>query len=325
MPLGPNDGQGDSKDTVWVIEILGNTLADAMENLQQELSQKLYLGHLQLVILSEEIAREGVGEINDYLHRNNEVRRTAWLLVNGENAGDTLKAAPPVTKIPSLFLSQTLDNSVRLGKLPKQYIGHFWIATSRKGRDGFLPYIKVVNGENILLDGLAYFKGDKMVGRTAPIEIGTFMALRGENPSGYRGAIPLPDVHNESGIIRVERRKSNMTVENENGNLKATFDVTLYGAIEEKTHLSKEFDSNDIRKIEEEWSKRAKNVMLQLVQRLQNDESDIIGIGEIVRGQHSELWNDSIKTKEKWQQVFSTIDIEVNVESHIERVGKIVI
>ncbi|MCK0473567.1 Ger(x)C family spore germination protein [Halalkalibacter sp. APA_J-10(15)] len=323
IPLGPiANGQLNSEDTVWVVEVLGKTIADAMHNLQQKLSQKLYLGHLQLVIMSEEIARKGLGEINDYLHRNHEVRRTAWLLVNGEDAGATLKAAPPVSQIPSLFLSQTLDNAVRLGKLPKQYIGHFWIASSRKGREGFLPYIKVVEGENILLEGVAYFKGDRMVGRTLPIEIGIFMAMRGENPSGYSFAIPLPEQYNETGIVRVEKRKSNITVVNSGGKLKAQLDVNIFGVLEEKTDTDRQMNASDIRKLEEEFSKEGKLVMTKLLEKLQEDGSDIIGVGEVVRGHHSKYWDNCIKTKENWQQMFSEMDIDVSLSTRIERAGK---
>lgn len=41
------------------------------------------------------------------------------------------------------------------------------------------------NKDNILIKGLAYFSGGRMVSKTAPIEIGGFMAMQGMDPGGY--------------------------------------------------------------------------------------------------------------------------------------------
>ena len=87
LPLGPGgsgDSGGDSGDQspVWELQIVGHTMEDAMKNMQQELADRLFLGHLRVIVVSEEVARSGLENINDFLRRQPQVRRTAWMVVS---------------------------------------------------------------------------------------------------------------------------------------------------------------------------------------------------------------------------------------------------
>lgn len=163
IPLGPGESGGSSdgggKQTVWVLSVVGHTIDDAMMNLQQQISGKLFFGHLRVIVISEEIARKGIQNINDYLHRNAEVRRMAWMMVSKGKAKALMEAAPKLERVPTLYLASTLDDAVRHGKFPTNYIGTFWSNSSKKGQEGFLPYIQIMEGENVQISGIAYFKG----------------------------------------------------------------------------------------------------------------------------------------------------------------------
>lgn len=120
IKLGPEKGGTESEKTAWIVETYGYTMKDAMATLQQQLAEKLYYGHLQIIVVNKNIIEEGVTEINDFLKREYEVRRTAWMVASEGEASKVIKAAPPVEIIPSLYMSNTLDNSVRFGRLPRE-------------------------------------------------------------------------------------------------------------------------------------------------------------------------------------------------------------
>ncbi|WP_052345910.1 hypothetical protein [Paucisalibacillus sp. EB02] len=67
------------------------------------------------------------------------------MVVNSSDAKKVLEAAPPVENVPSLYLSDTLDNAVRFGKLPREYLGRYWIDLSDTGVDATLPRVRVIN------------------------------------------------------------------------------------------------------------------------------------------------------------------------------------
>jgi spore germination protein KC len=60
IPLGPGEsggGKGGARQTVWVIDVVGNTIDDALMNLQQQISGRLFFGHLRVIVVSEELAK----------------------------------------------------------------------------------------------------------------------------------------------------------------------------------------------------------------------------------------------------------------------------
>ncbi|RKQ28551.1 Ger(x)C family spore germination protein [Oceanobacillus halophilus] len=320
IKLGPEGGGGEgSKKNAWVLETVGHTIKDAMANLQQQLAEKLYLGHVQIIVISEEIAEKGVTEINDFLRRNPEVRRTSWMVINGGDAKEVLEAAPPVESVPSLYLSNTLDNAVRQGKLPREYLGKFWIDLADIGIDPMIPSIKVEDKDRILVDGMNYFKGDRMVGKFSPIEIGVYMSVMGENQGGYSYAVKLPE---EEGIymIKATERDSKIMTELKNGEPRASIDITIDSIIEEETK-TENLNQNTVRKIEQEAEEKAKKLGDEFVKNLQEDGSDVFGLGARIRAKHKNYWNEEIKTNDKWTETYKEMDIKVTYNINIKRTG----
>lgn len=142
IPLGPQVGAGEKKP-VLVVSVVGHTIEDAIYNLQQEIADEIFLGHLRLIVLSEEVAKEGVKRFNDYLRRNPEIRRTASIVVSKEKASKYMEVSPELERVPSLYLAEMVDSLVDLGKFPESFIGKFWSTFSSKGQDGYLPYFQI--------------------------------------------------------------------------------------------------------------------------------------------------------------------------------------
>ena len=320
IKLGPEGGGGEgSEKNSWVLETVGHSVKDAITNLQQQLAEKLYLGHLQIIVISEDVAENGIEEINDYFRRNPEVRRTAWMIVNKNDAKKVLEAAPPVENVPSLYLSDTLDNAVRFGKLPREYLGMFWIDLSNPGVDATLPRVRVINNDRILIDGMAYFKGNKMINKFSPIEIGMYMALKGMNPAGYSVPISLP---NEEGVYMVKAvgRDSKIKSKIEKGKPTTTFEVNIDAMIEEEIE-SNQLDLSTIQEIEDAASKRVNKMANNFIRQLQEDQSDIFGLGARIRAKYPNYWDKHVKTDEKWAEIYKDMDIEIDYNISIRRTG----
>lgn len=54
---------------------------------------------------------------------------------------------------------------------------------------------------------------------------------------------------------------------------------------------------------------------------MQEKGVDVFGFGEYLRAKNSSYWNGKIITKERWQEAFKNITVEVNVNSRIRRIG----
>lgn len=319
IKLGPEGGGGEgSEKTAWILETYGHTLRDAMANLQQQLAEKLYLGHLQIIVVSDEVAKTGIGDINEYLRRNYEVRRTAWMTVNKKDAAKVLRAAPPLETVPALYLSETLDNAVRFGKLPREYLGKFWIDVSDVGIDPVLPGVKVINNDRILVDGLAYFRGEKMVGLTNPMEIGIYMDMKEKSSGGYPISLSLDD-HDGVFIVETQERQSEIKVAIEDGKPTASIKVEVDANIDEA--IGATLNGSLVEKIEQKANEKTEENCMNLIKQLQEKGADVLGLGARIRARHSDYWKKEVKTDDKWSEVFKDMEISVSFDYTIRRTG----
>jgi spore germination protein KC len=321
IPLGPGEGGGggNSAKSVWVIEVVGHTIDDAMSNLQQQLSAPLFFGHLRIIVISESFAKKGLQNVNDYFHRNPEIRRTTWMVISEGKASAFMRATPELERVPSLYLQATMDQAVRMGKLPNVFIGIFWSAISKKGQDAYVPYVQLKKKKNVEIAGLAYFKGDKMVGTTKPLQIAMLMEIKNMNPAGYQ---TFAEVEGKGlAVYTATHRKSKINVYIDNGKPHFTVKIAIEGNIREKTDDGFRIDPDTIRRIERQTAEFAVKGNRQLIRETQEKGADIFGFGEIVRAFKPFYWNKHIRTKSKWEEMYKDIAVEVTVEVHTRRIG----
>ncbi|MDQ8733606.1 Ger(x)C family spore germination protein [Paenibacillus sp. LHD-38] len=324
IPLGPGESGGSSgsaEQTVWFIDVVGHSIDDAFMNLQQQVSSRLFLGHLRVIVVSEAMAKRGLENVNDYFRRNPEVRRMAWLMISQGNALKFMKAAPKLERVPTLYLMSTLDEGMRMGKFPKDYIGIFWSNLSKKGQEGFLPYVEMKKEQNIEIKGLAYFVGDRMVGVTKPLEIAGYLAIKGVNPAGYRVFIKLDD-SSETVMTNATHRKSEIDVRIKDNvpffTIKISVELNIEGKISEKVKIN---DPATLRAIEKKQEEISVKFYSDIIKKTQAKGSDIFGFGEYVRAKKPHFWNTHVKTDEGWRNLYKECNFEIKALMKVRRIG----
>lgn len=327
IPLGPGGGGGGGgaaggggQNTVWVVEGVGHTIDDAFNNIQQRISSPLFFGHLRIIVVSETLARKGIRNLNEYFRRNPEIRRMTWMLISKGKAEALMKASPQLERVPTLYLLSTLDQSVKIGRFPNDFLGMFWSASSAKGQEGFLPYAALKSEDTVEISGLAFFRDDKLVGVTKPLEIPLYMGITGLNPAGGQAFVQLPGT-SEYILFGARTRKSVIQPEMKNGKPIMKINIFLEGNILEKSNDQVELNSKIIKETEQELAKRATKAYEDLIKKTQEQGSDIFGFGELVRAKKWQYWNREIKTKKNWQNMYKELSFEVSVQTRIRRVG----
>ncbi|MBW7454948.1 Ger(x)C family spore germination protein, partial [Paenibacillus sepulcri] len=298
----------------------GYTIDDALDNLQQQIADPRTLIHLRIVVISEAIARRGLRDLNDYFRRETQVRRTTWLLVSDVEAARLMDVAPPLERVPALYLLAMIEKSHQMGKFPTDYIGKFWSAESKLGQDGYLPYVSIRQKENILLKGMAYFNEDKMVGYTTPIQIGVYMGIMGLNPGGYSALFDVPGV----GVVMVNtlKRSSRVKVKINDGIPHAEIDIQLEATMKEKIGEAGSFDSQaKLHEVERVFEQEVKKNAIQLIKETQLKKSDVFGFGEKIRAHERSFWNRNIKSEKDWENLYAKLTADVHVHVDLRRFG----
>lgn len=107
-------GGGGTGVPVVVYKFTVPTFYDAQRMLNLDSSRTSYLGHIRVLVIGEELARSGVGEILDVFKRSREPRMDFYVMVaRGTTASDVLNVLTPMDKLPANKLFSSLDNSYK--------------------------------------------------------------------------------------------------------------------------------------------------------------------------------------------------------------------
>lgn len=321
LPLGATQGGSSTEQSpVWIVSVVSHTLESAFKDIQQEISDKLFLGHLRVVIVSEELARGGLHDLRDYMRREPQVRRTVRLAVSEGEAAKFMQASPPLERVPALYLTAMLENATKLGKFPSMSLGKFWSYNSAQGREPFLSYLKVEKNRDIKVKGLAYFRGDKMVGATKAREIDYYMGIMGIPYGGYPFLSPLPESGKDGYYtLDVTDRRAIRKIEIKNGRPHVTLRIFIEGNIGEIA--GEPLTESLMRKMEKQNEAEGERNVLALIKRTQKQRSDIFAFGEYVRGKFPKYWNEHVRTIDRWREIYKELPVEIKVKLKIRRIG----
>lgn len=315
---GGQSGSAEEK-SIWPLQAAGENIADALANLQQKVAETLFLGHLRVIVVSKELAERGLADVNDYFRRSPKVRRTTWMMVSEKRAADLMSVAPPMERVPILYILQTMERAEDMGKLPRDFVGNFWTLESSDGQDGYLPYISKEGDSNIKINGLACFHGNKLAITSSPFEIMTLMEINGMNPAGY--SIP---VHTDDGVFEVTvfRRLARIHTQIVNGVPVARVSIHLDVNISEKWKGTADLQNPaTISSIKQAVNDGVHRSCLAFIKKTQKNQTDIFGFGEHLRAAHPAYWQSKVRSKSNWEKLYPALKIDIKVTSRIHRMG----
>ncbi|WP_081411776.1 Ger(x)C family spore germination protein [Alicyclobacillus herbarius] len=326
IPLGPGQEGGGGAGTnprqaVWVVSSFGPNVTEALQHLQLQVADPLFYGHLRVIVVSRAFAeRRGLSDLMDYLRRNPQVRRTLWIVVSQHLASTLMATAPPLERVPTLYLISTMDQAIRMGKFPNEFLGTAESKAVMKGREMVLPYVDVRNQENLLVQGLAYFRDYRMVGATDTKGIYAYMELAGIRRAGFAGRSTLPD--GSWVVAQGYRRRRSVRLRIIHN--KPQFDVYVHIDSKVKQTSGGPLNMRDprtIAMIERVQARQIIGVQRRLIQNTQRAGSDIVGFGEFVRGLQPDWWNQHVRTKDRWQEIYKTLPVHLHVDVRLHEFG----
>ena len=102
--------EGEAKTTVY--QGKGKSIAEAVKIIDKKTPKQLYFSHINVVVISEEIGKEGFLNIADWLIRHPQTRNRFHLMqVNNNKAGDVLKIISPLESFPSQSIATLIESN----------------------------------------------------------------------------------------------------------------------------------------------------------------------------------------------------------------------
>ena len=261
-----------------IYEANGKTVDEAINNISLKCPKKIYLSHIETLIYGNEMAKHGLNDTIDFFLRENSIRGDFYLYVSKNKASNILNSKTPIYNINSEYIKKLNEDSYE--KTGKSIIVNFYDFSDtylNQNKDNILPTLILENGE-IIIDDMALFKDDKLVGYL-----------------DNKYAIPLNILNNElkeatyylpysDGYINIIITNVNTMIDQNNINIEGEGKISSITA--------KNID--DIKKINDDLNNSVKEEIKSLIVISQILNIDYIGLKDIAYKNKKELKNDYI-------------------------------
>lgn len=304
-----------------LVESTGQTIFEALRDSKRKLNNKLYFSNAQIVVFSEAVARnKGLLEAADWIMRDKEGRETLNLLVaKGGTAHDLLATKGLDQSMISLEIDSVIneDSQITSSTAHTELYTAYDILNSPGSIELTLPAFIVVDSEGQKVaeaDGIAAFKGDKLVGYLSKEESKFFLIATNQ----CHGGILVMDIHGTGEPdVSLEIEESMETTSFEAKGDSLSFRVQT----ETNVYLSETLENIDVLKddqikaLETEAGKRLEVEIAALIEKVQREMgTDIFGFGNLVHQRDPKLWHSM---QSRWGEIFPTLPVSVSCKVNI--------
>jgi len=304
-----------------VFQCKGKTIFDSVRNLITKTGRRLYWAHSKTIIISKEIARDGIISVIDMIYRDAEMRDDMTLLISeGETAREILEA-----DMERLYSSHSfhLDNSMKAQNFVSKYhrvpAWRFIKDLYAEGISPTMPIVKIMEyGDKGVPEvaGTAVFKGDKMVGTLSASETKSFLCIIDE----LKGGILVVEPKKNDRAIRValeilnnKTRIKPVILENK---LTMKIDVTTSVNIGEIGGETGFFDKESLEILKNHTEEKIRDNLKELIKRVQREyKSDIFKFATIIKTDMPDVWR---KIRGNWEEEFSNLNIDITVNLKVK-------
>ncbi|CDN44331.1 Germination protein, Ger(X)C family [Paenibacillus sp. P22] len=306
-------------------------MPDALARMTVKAARDLYLSHLRILILGEEIARGGISKPLDFISRNRELRTDFFLIVaKNASASEILDMYSPIDPIPSNSLFTKLETSDNTWSATgKVTLDRLIQDLSKEGKGPALTTIELIGkpqaGEKISsaqninpavvlkYDGMAAFKYDRMAGWMDEndarvlnfIQNSTYMTTLTAPCPGSKGLVSYQVLRSKAKIRSLAPDEFEVVLHTQQdiADIGCRLDITDPSTLSALTKAADE-------KLEAMMNKTIRKLQKQL-------KVDVFGFGDALHRQNPKEWH---KIKD-WNREFETAKVKVKSVSTIRRIG----
>lgn len=301
----------------------GDTLLEASRNAISKNFPRLYFGHSTIVVVSKEIASEGILDVIDSLCRDNETRLSMHLLVSEEEtAGELLKVKPLDTALLSTEINNILIEEKYLSKAIPFQTYEFVNCVMDQGISCAMTTVCIEKKEEeelIKLCGTAVFKHDKLLGFIDEEETKALSFILDKVKGGVN-VVKIGSGDDESRFsLEIIRSNTKLKPTFKDKKLSIEIDVKVVVTLGE--HISnKDYGTEEgIKQLSKVAEEQLRDDLERLINKIKTEYvSDIFGFGNSVYKHYPKLWKE---IKDDWDNEFKNIEVSIKPEIKILNTG----
>jgi spore germination protein KC len=314
-----SSGSGSGLES-FLLQNESESILSSVNYMNYESSRFLYMQHNPIIIISEELAREGIIEYVDYYMRDYFTRKEMCLFISKGKAKDMIGAEIPQSQVASLGIMNMMSNDQGLFDVIGINLLEFTTALLAEKKAPIIPVLELTEENEIStiwMTGLGVFDDDMLIDVLDMDEIRGFIWT----VKGIQSGIIAIECEMGSATLRVTGSKHNLTpVIREDGGVEFNADIFVRLTIGE----IKGFESVSLEDIhmalEEQAAQEINNLIQQTLKRLQDISSDIYGFGSLVHKRYPSHWRN---IKDDWSELFTVVAINADIKVNVASAGRL--
>ncbi|HBV96803.1 MAG: hypothetical protein JL50_15520 [Peptococcaceae bacterium BICA1-7] len=341
---GGGGGGGEKEEPLITVSTIAPLPISAFNLINVERSRQISLLHANAYIISEDLAREGLGNYLNSLNRFRETRGTAFIYISRCKAIDFMERNRPDLETTPAKQYELVSRTFRLHALaPVVQFHKFYTGTKSRDRQPVAPLVNITQedfaggpsrpealgdflagdmpsnkGESQFL-GAAVFRMDKMVGTLTGNETRYLNMLTGEMHFSF---MIIPDPIKEGAVVGVslkQARKPVIKVSTDRERPRISAEVFIEPELVGVPSGTNYEDEKQMGALEAAIAGIIGDSCRQLVARTQEEfRSDIFGFGSHARKNFLTVqqWRDY-----DWLDKYPQAEVDINVNLKIRRTG----
>lgn len=314
----------------------GNDLAEIVRRFTTQSSRILYNADLRMVVIGEDVAKDGIQNILDYFLRNYEYRTEFYFVIaKNSTANEVLGILTPIESVPgfSMYISLKMSEekwaamkSIRIIELVNTIIadGDNPVLTGIEiSQDEISPKstdILKQSGEykKLKYTGLGAFNKDKIVGWLDEDESKGYNYITDNVKNTIEYADYDSKVKITYEIINAKSKTKVYFLENKPAievKIKTKCNIVI---VEGEFDVSAEENKQILNKL---LASKVKLLCEKALNKAQKElKTDIFGFGEAIHRKYPKTWE---KLKDDWNDKFTDLPVNITVEAETNQLGQI--
>lgn len=317
-----NSDKSSSESNVVVYSGKGSSIFDSLKKIGLISPKELYFGSFSVLIISEEVAKDGINNAVDFFIRYPSSRKNFYVsLARDVKAKDTLKILTPLSSFPSQNITDNINSTKNLqGTIFSLDFNHL---LSNILTDGIEPTINCIeikgdieegsSQENLesseqktytKLSNIGIFKDDKLVDWANHDESLGINIINGKINEMYL------DLEYDDGYVVVDSTSFSTNVSVELKDNKPIVNINLSGEariIEVKGKVDLK-DSDVIEELQKKANNKIKKQVNKALKLAIKNETDIFGFGKMFYQEYPDYFKS---VKKEWNNNLGNIEFKI--------------
>jgi|GEM_PF-7128059 len=278
------------------------TTTGVFTSFTKQTADEIDMSQLGSVVIGDAFAKNGISDLLVNLNSDPNIGTNSTLIISKKTASELLEET---MNYPPYFLSSVLDQSMENGNVPLTNLHTISNQYYRESQDMYIPKMEITNEGLIVGDGVGIFKNDKLSVSLDNRE--TFLLKMFVDKSVYNSTYEVTTSDNIDLLAKIISNKIKSSVNNSPG-VNYKFNLKVY--LKEKT--TKLSVSDITNRITKEIETSLEKDLLNLLEKLKNENVDPVGIGELYRVSQRN-WEKNEFYREIYPNIKFNIEANVNI------------